>query len=303
MTSDHPDVTPDEESGLTRHETFEVDGPIDIDLLIGAGRITVALVEDSTVSVDVRPDAAARHPWTQGISSLLKWVNGQFGETPSDDLAASAVRETRIQLRGRRLVVQAPKRHLGLVPLAVTVHAPAGSNMEAHSGAANVTTTGPAGRVTVFTGSGDVAVERADAVATVTSGSGVLRLGPMLGGLRARSGTGRIEVSSVGGSTTLVTGSGDVWLGAVSSDVTARTGSGNLNVAEAARGNLELTTGSGEIRVGVRAGTLALVDLASGSGQARSELNVFDTPPTDTVPLRVRGRTGSGDAVVAAAGT
>jgi hypothetical protein len=43
------------------------------------------------------------------------------------------------------------------------------------------------------------------------------------------------------------------------------------------------------------------VDLRSGSGQARSELQVSDTPPATAPQLQVRGRTGSGNAVVTAA--
>jgi len=69
------------------------------------------------------------------------------------------------------------------------------------------------------------------------------------------SGSGEIEVSSVGARPRLTTGSGDVWLGAVQSDVRVRTGSGDLTVADAACGYVELATGSGEIRVGVRSGT------------------------------------------------
>lgn len=290
----------DETPEVVRRQNFDASGPLEIDVSLGAGRITVALVEEPGVTVEVRHDPTATNPWLNGLSSMLSWFGGQFGGSGFEDAQESVVRETRIDLVGQRLTVHAAKRH-HLVPLAVTVRAPAGSHLELTAASADVTVTGPAGRVKLHTGSGAVTIDRADGAAEIHSGSGALRLGPMLGGLRARSGSGEIEVSSVGGATTLVTGSGDVWLGAVQADVHVRTGSGDLTVADAACGTVELVTGSGEIRVGVRSGTAAMVDLRSGSGQARSELALADRPPATAPKLTVRGRTGSGNAVVTAA--
>jgi hypothetical protein len=284
-----------------RRQFFDAAGPVDIDLSIGSGRVTVALVEERGVDVEVRYDTGAGKPWMQGISNMLNWFGGQFGgQFNWDEAKYVLVDEARIELVDNRLIVHTPKQG-SMIPLAITVRAPAGSNIELSAGSADVDVTGPAGEVKLDTGSGNVALDRADGPAEIHSGSGALRLGPMLGGLRARSGSGEIEVSSIGGTTTLVTSSGDVWLGAVQSDVQARTGSGDLTVADAASGQVELVTGSGEIRVGIRPGTAAMVDLKSGSGQARSELRLSDAPPANAPKLEVRGRTGSGNAVVTAA--
>jgi Putative adhesin len=108
-------------------------------------------------------------------------------------------------------------------------------------------------------------------------------------------------VTAVGGASTVVTGSGDVWLGAVTNDLLARTGSGRVTVANAAAGELELHTGSGAIHVGIRKGSPAEVDLSSGSGEARSDLDLSTTPPESRPSLRIRGRTGSGSALVTSA--
>jgi hypothetical protein len=300
INDDINDATPDDRTDqIVRRENFEADGPLDIDMAIGAGKVTIALVEEPGASVEVRYDPNATNPWLQGLSNVINWFGGQFG-TDQSDAQEAAIRETRIDLVGRRLLIHAPKR-ANLVPLAVTVRAPAGSNLQVSAGSADMTVTGPADKVKLHTGSGNVSLDRADGPAEINAGSGALRLGPMLAGLRARSGSGEIEVSSVGGATTLTTGSGDVWLGAVQSDVRVRTGSGDLTVADAACGQVELVTGSGEIRVGVRSGTRAKVDLRSGSGQARSELNLSDRPPAEAPRLELRGRTGSGNAVVTSA--
>ena len=214
-------------------------------MALGAGRVTIALVEEPGVSVEVRYDPSATNSWMQGLSSMLNWFGGQFGG--QFGVGRTSRRRPRCTRPGSTWSASASRctRRSGnqMVPLAVTVRAPAGSHLDLNAGSADMTVTGPAGRVQLHTGSGDVAMDRADGAAEIHSGSGALRLGPMLGGLRARSGSGEIEVSSVGGTTTLVTGSGDVWLGAVQSDVKVRTGSGDLTVADAACGDVELITG------------------------------------------------------------
>lgn len=288
----------DASAEVVRRENFDAAGPIDVNVALGAGRVTIALAEEPGVSVEVRYDPTATNVWFQGLSNVLNWFGGQFGGD-LDAAKVAAVRETRIEMVDGRLIVRTPNNHM--VPLAVTVRAPARSHLDVSAGSADTAVTGPAGRVKLRVGSGNVTLDRADGAAEIISGSGALRLGPMLGGLSARSGTGEIEVSSVGGTTTLVTGSGDVWLGAVQSDVKVRTGSGDLTVADAASGQVQLVTGSGEIRIGVRSGTTAMVDLRSGSGQARSELAVSSNPPAQEARLKVRGRTGSGNAVVTSA--
>jgi hypothetical protein len=284
----------------SRRENFPAGGPLDIDVSITSGRVTVQLVDEPLAGIEIVHEPGSENPLLQSLSSIMEWVSDRFGDpmAANAELAKAAVEESRISLTGRRLVVSGPKGRLRMVPLAVTVRAPSGSQVSVHSDSADVTVTGSAGRCNVETGSGEIAVDRADGYASISAGSGALRLGPMLGGLKARSGSGEIEVSSVGGPTTVSTGSGDVWFGAVQDNVTAKTGSGDLTVADAASGDIDLTTGSGEIRVGVRSGTTALIDLVSRSGQARSELDVQEPPRAGAPKIRLRGRTSSGNAVV-----
>jgi hypothetical protein len=66
---------------------------------------------------------------------------------------------------------------------------------------------------------------------------------------------------------------------------------------------MDLTTGSGGLTIGVHAGVLAELDLSSGSGRARSELDVRQTAPAGEPVLWLRGRTASGDVLVTRAAT
>ncbi len=293
-------TTPADE--LVRVDDFEAEGPLELDVSVTIGRVEVVLDGDSGARVELRHDQGEQQPWVAGVNNLLSWVGERFGDQLGVDPASSpaeAVRQSRIEKLGNRLVVQAPKAwQLRNVALSVKVHAPAGSHVEVRAGAADVTVTGSAGRVDLLTGSGEVKLDRADGSATIRTGSGGITLGPTLAGLQLRSGSGHVEASSVAGSATLATGTGNVWLGAVSGEVMARTGSGDLSVADAASGSLDLITGSGEVRIGIRGGTAAEIDLTSSGGRVSSELDVLEAAPEGDVKLRVRARTGSGNAVV-----
>ncbi|WP_112273324.1 DUF4097 family beta strand repeat-containing protein [Lentzea terrae] len=294
---------PSEPTGVVRQQSFEFAGIAEIDISLLSGRVQVHLADEPGVHVEVRHDPTAGNSWTEGLSSVLSWVSGQFGPDKGAGPGGpeDAVREARVELLGNRLRIESSKAlPLRAVPLSVVVTAPVGSHVTSRTGAADITVTGGAGRIDLNTGTGSVSADRATGEAKVNSGAGTVRLGTMLAGLKAKTGSGDVEVSSVGGSSTLITGTGDVWLGAVQSDVMVRTGSGDLTVADAASGEVQLATGSGNIRVGIRQGTLARIDLVSTSGNARSDFDVSAEPLGDA-SLTVTGRTGSGNALVTAA--
>ncbi|MEV6241854.1 DUF4097 family beta strand repeat-containing protein [Lentzea sp. NPDC051838] len=293
---------PTEPTGVVRQQSFEFAGIAEIDISLLSGRVQVHLADDPGVHVEVRHDPAAGNSWTEGLSSVLSWVSGQFGPDKTAPAGPDeAVREARVELLGNRLRIESSKAlPLRAVPLSVVVTAPVGSHVTSRTGAADVVVTGGAGRLDLNTGTGNVSADRATGEAKVNSGAGTVRLGTMLASLKAKTGSGDVEVSSVGGTSTLITGTGDVWLGAVQGNVQVRTGSGDLTVADAASGEIQLGTGSGNIRVGIRQGTLARIDLVSTSGNARSDFEV-STEPLGDASLSVTGRTGSGNALVTAA--
>jgi len=263
----------------TRSESFDCPGPADLDLRVNVGRIDVRVADVPQVRVDVSvedPNASA-------------------------DRAAGALEDVQITFSeaSRRLVLRTPRERLRRTRLGVVVETPARSRLAARVHAGSVTASGVLSGFDATAGSGDVVADQVDGDADVRTGSGDVRLGPVTGRLRTRSGSGSIDVASItGDEATLATGSGDVRLGIVSSDLTMRTGSGSLTIAEAAQGRLNLATGSGDVRVAIRPGVAAELDLVSGSGRARSDLDVFDQRPAGSPSVIVRARTGSGDAVV-----
>lgn len=303
-------------SEFVRQQSWPADGPAELELTVDLGRIEVRLDEQDgsgqdgsgqdggEVRVEVRYDPAAGGSWTQGLSGIVSWLGGQSGPGGARALAevtAEAVRAAEISWSeaGRRLVVRSSQElPLRVVPLAITVWAPPGSRLAARTGSGDITVTGVAGWAAVRTGSGRIRLDAVDGDADVTTGSGDVEAGPISGRARIRTGSGGVRLAGVGGTSDVKASSGDVSVGEVRGDLGVRTGSGEVTIADAQAGRLDLTTGSGGMRIGVHPGVGAELDLSSGSGRARSDLEVASVAPARPPTLHLRGRTGSGDVLV-----
>lgn len=301
----HDDADP----SVVRQQRFECPGPVGIWVELGGGRLDITLgaqaADSGEVTVQIRPDPAGRPPWNVGINGLLSWLGEQTGAIPAGELVTEAVRRTAIDFTGQRLTVRSPREFpLRTVPLIIQLSAPPDSSIIARGDSADIAVTGAAAQLDAATGSGEIRAQHCTGPADLRTGSGDVRLGTVLGRLRVRTGSGQVDVTSVegaGSTGTVQTGSGDVRLGCVQHDMSARTGSGDVTVVDACAGGLELTTGSGQLRIGIHQGVLAELDISSFAGQARSDLTVSGPPAEGSAALRVRARTGSGDALVTAA--
>ncbi|MFN2496866.1 MAG: DUF4097 domain-containing protein [Pseudonocardiaceae bacterium] len=311
MENDGTDATTD--APVVRQQHFDCAGPVEVWVDLEGGELDVRLSADTadagTVAVQVKPCLKARARWSVGITGILTWLGEQAGAGPSAELTAEAIRSTVIDFAEQRLTVQTPRESpLRSVPLAIQVTAPSGSSVIARSASADLTVDGVADRLEATTGSGQIRVQRCSGAVDVRTGSGAVRLGSVLGRLWVRTGSGLVDVVSLEQASntadnagTVQTGSGDVRFGAVARDVTAHTGTGDLSIVDASAGDLELTSGSGQLRVGIHPGVLAELDVSSGFGRAHSDLPVGGPPTEGEVGLRLRARTGSGDALITAA--
>lgn len=321
--------------GSVREESRSAAGPVELDVAVDVGRVEIHLEERAAgtaengtaengtaeggtaegagqrVRVEIRHDLAATGGWAQRLGEVASWL-GAVGAGPDagpPDVGAGADEAVRAAQIGwapagpdgdpTGLTVRSgTELPLRMVPLVVTVWAPAGSQVTARTGAGDVAVQGRAARATVRTGAGTATVGDVDGDADITTGSGAVAVGAVAGRARIRTGSGAVSVAAFAGTTDVKAGSGDVTIGAVSADVGVRTGTGAVRVSDARSGRVELTSGSGGLRVGVHAGVLAELDLSSGSGRARSELDVQRSAPAGEPALRLRGRTASGDVLV-----
>lgn len=268
------------------------------------------------------------HPTTGPVDLYVELGEGSVHVTAAATTSGEArVRVTGdeadqavVELAEDRVSVVGPRRRAGFLggdrSLVVEVAVPAGSRVVVRTGSAGLAVDGPVGPTQLRTGSGDVRVEQLPAPATVETGSGRVDVERTGGELRVKSGSGDVRVGTAGAALSVSTGSGAVTVGRNDAPVAAKTGSGDLVVAEAhddvtlatgsgdlrigsaLRGRVTVKGASGDVRVGVPAGTPVWTDVSSLTGRVGSRLPGTGAPTEGQDHVEVRARTVSGDVLL-----
>ncbi len=200
---------------------------------------------------------------------------------------------TEVRQEGRRIVVELKsKKSFGITisigdfsfgsgQMHVRARVPNGSSIDLQTASADMTVRGRIHELEVKSASGDLVVngeiERDATVKTV-------------------SGDARLE--RIGGELRVQTVSGDVTAQTVGSAVTAKTVSGDFRIDSLREGHVTAQSVSGDIELGVAAGTKLDVDAGSVSGELDSEVPLGSDPDAiggEGPTLVVRGKTVSGD--------
>jgi DUF4097 and DUF4098 domain-containing protein YvlB len=258
------------------------------------------------------------------ISAYVEVGAGELLVTGSDtDITTVAIDGPRahdfhVALDGRVLSVVAPKGRLfgSGDSHRVSVTVPAGSDLSLKAGSADTAVSGTLGMLKLKTGSGDVEVERTDGPFVVESGSGDVTAHELNADARIKSGSGDVDLGEVRGSLGVSTGSGDVVLGSVhgkavvktgsgdlqvnrsDSDVALSTASGDLVIGRATRGRVIAKNVSGDVRVGIPAGTPVWTDISTVTGGVANRLESVGKPAEGQEHVEVRATTVSGDVVL-----
>ena len=254
---------------------FDCTGPITLALRIGGGGAEVVAEERTTASVEVTPHDAS-------------------------DTAREAAANTRVEMHGDTLVVQAPEWTGWMFRrgprVRVRARVPLDSTLAIKVSSADVRCTGRYGSASVATASGDVYVEHVTGTAAVNAASGDVRLDRVDGQLGVHTASGDTSVAEIAGDLDAKSASGDIDVTDAGGSVRAKTASGDISIGTAHRGAVRVHAASGDVTVGVAPGTGVWLDLASTSGSVSSDLA---TDPAQAEPgsaaLTVQVRTISGD--------
>jgi DUF4097 and DUF4098 domain-containing protein YvlB len=260
-----------------RRETFSTDGPIRLDVDVPAGIVRVEATQTHEAEVELEALASA-----------------------SEEL----LDQVRVSFFGGVLVVDAPERDGFRRPrFGVRIRCPHGS------------------RATIRTRSAEVVGDGSFAEASVSSTAGDIDWHEIAGDGEFNVVTGRLRVARVGGRLDLNTVSGDAVVGevggplrvhAVSADVTVdvaagpvkvETVSGDLELRAVVTGEIELGSVSGDLRVGVKRGSVLRVDATAVSGELESaiDLSGAEEVAEEGPFVDLRARTISGDLRIARA--
>ena len=187
---------------------FPASDPIDLQVRIPAGAISVTATRTRTATVTLSP-----------------YHQGSRGEKI---LAA-----TRVEFDQGTLSVIAPEQH-GLLrdgSLEAVVELPEGSSCLVDTGSADVSCTGVLSALDVRTASGGVRAERVTGLARISTASGDVEVG-QAAELTVTTASGDVSAAQVDGDISVRTASGDVQIGAASGRRTdIKASSGDIRVA------------------------------------------------------------------------
>ena len=254
-------------------KTFEISGPVDLNVELTAGDIVVVPGRDGSVEVELMAHDAE-----------------------SQELVDSAT----VELRGREVFVQMQQKrswfNFNRRSITCTITCVEGSSLRARTKSGDIESEIDLARAQVNTASGDLSLRNVTGDLSANSASGDTNAGNIGGRANVNSASGDIKLGAVGGDLSANTASGDISVDAVGGGVKTNSASGDITVAETGDGDVSANSASGDITIGLRRGTRAHLDCNTVSGDTRSELGLSGDEPQGDGPLvHVKARTVSGD--------
>ncbi len=242
---------------------FDTPRPVDLKVTIPAGDIDVETVDGDESVITIEGDE--------------KLIEQTTVEQRGDTIV--------VDFHGKRgffgVNISIGDLTFGAGRLTVRASVPHASKARLASASADVTVSGMLESLETKTASGDVRVTgEVTGAAVIKSVSGDVRLARVGGDLRAQSVSGDVKAEFVGGS------------------LVAKSVSGDVRIESIRQGHAEVTSISGDIEIGIAAGSGIDVDANSVSGDLSSEVPLADAPDrsSDESPtVVVRGKTVSGD--------
>ena len=282
--------------GAVGMPTFATPEPISVTIAIGVGDVRITATDRSDTVVSITPSDSSKQSDVQ------------------------AAENTRVEYSQGSLLVKAPRSWKRYTPFGggesidVAIELPSGSRVEAEADVANFTSRGRLGECRFTTAVGKIRIDETGPLHLNTSGGNVTV--DRMTGRGEITGSGQIRIGEIDGSAVIKNLNGVIWVGEVTGDlrcnsangdvtieralgaVSAKTANGAVRIGEVVRGSVELGTASGELEVGIREGTAALLDVRSSYGSIRNSLQASDGPQPSDQTVEVRARTSYGDILI-----
>jgi DUF4097 and DUF4098 domain-containing protein YvlB len=261
-------------------KTFEIDGPLQLDIQLASGDIQIDAGSHGTAEVEL---------------------------TAHDEASQELVDAATVALRGRELIVDVPQRRGGFSisglfggrGISCRIVCPEGSAVKARTKSADLDVTGTLGGADVATASGDAKLDDVTGDLSFKGASGDVRVRDVGGRASVNTASGDIELGRVRGPVSANSASGDVSIAGADGDAKANTASGDVSLDAVLAGEVSVNSASGDVRLGIRRGSRAYLDCSTVSGDTRSELDVSGDEPQGDGPLvHVKARTVSGDITI-----
>lgn len=271
--------------------TFSTPGPIAATVQVAGARVHVTASDRTDTVVLVEP----------------------IDETRRSDVKVAA--KTKVDFAGGRLSVKTTAAGEKNGSIAITIDLPAGSSLVAYLAHSTVRVDGSLGECELHTASGRVQLDHIDALQANIS-AGEVEIGHVAGRAEIDGSAIAVRIGDVGGDVRISGSSGRAWIGHASAgldltsatggfdvdradgSVTATTASGAIRLGRLTRGHAKLTSGSGNIEVGIGEGAAASIDVDSERGSVRNSVAPRAIRPASDAEVSVHARTRHGDIVI-----
>lgn len=251
----------------TFDRSFQVTGPVDLEVLTRSGDIIVRSGSAGTVSIHGKI-----HRSNSWLESSNKADVEELQKNPPLRQTGNSIRVDYVNLRN--------------VSVDYEITVPENTTVRTHSGSGNQSVEGLKGTVDLEAGSGDMQLSRLTGDLRFQTGSGNVRGRQLSGPARVKAGSGDIEIEEVGeGDLDIRTGSGNITVSGVNGGFRAEAGSGDIRGNGNPKNLWNIRTGSGNVELRVPSEAGFDVDVSSNSGTV-----VVDHPVTTTVQGRVQER-------------
>jgi len=277
--------------------SYETPEPISVTLELGVGNLQIVASDRTDTVVDVRPRDDANEYDVKGAEQVrVDYANGTLRVTGPKARPFDYVRKV-------------------MKSVDVTINLPSGSQISADLQMGDIRCVGQLGECRVKTSMGNVWLERtgplrlntsaghvtADGVAgnaEISTGSGKIQIGAVDGAAEVKNSNGDTRIDAVTGDVRVRAANGDISVERAGGGVDAKTSNGSIRLGEVVRGSIVLGTASGNLEIGIAEGTAAWLELNTGFGHVRNQLENATRPDEAEQTVEVRGRTSYGDITI-----
>ena len=247
--------------------SFQVNGPVDLEVLTRSGDITVRSGPAGTVKI--HGNIHAGYSWFEKSS---RDDVQELEKNPPLRQAGNSIRVDYVNYRN--------------ISIDYEITVPENTTVRTHSGSGNQQVEGLKGNVDLEAGSGDMQLDHLSGDLRFQTGSGNVRGRSLSGPTRIKAGSGDIEIEETGqGDVDVRTGSGNITVRGVNGGFRAEAGSGDIRGDGSPTSMWNIRTGSGNVDLQVPSSASFDVDISSSSGTV-----TVDHPVTTTLQGRVQER-------------
>jgi hypothetical protein len=275
---------------------FATPEPISATIEVYAGVLQVVASDRADTAVEVRPSNEA------------------------DESDVKAAQQTRVEYADGALTVRGP-RSRGMDfstktrSVDLLIELPTGSQVHGYLTAGDFHSTGALGECRFRSSIGHFRLDRTGPLRLSTLGR--ITVDAVAGDAEVSTGTGRVQLGEVEGSADVKNSNGETVLGTVTGELRARsangdiivdragagvdvkTSNGSIRIGRVVRDQVTVRTAAGDLEIGVADGTAAWLDLKTGHGRVRNELDdLGQGPGKSDETVEVRAHTSWGDITV-----